>query len=204
VSALPGWQLPALSQHVEQVAAQALIGVHCWLLQVSPERAQLTHDAPPIPQRRSEVPGRQLPPLSQQPEGQLCASHTGGGGGIMHCWLPHVAPDCVQSWHWPPPPPHARSDVPFLHRPRLSQQPLAQLCGSHDACVWQEPPDWVPGTHTCPVETQLPHAWPRRPHAAGSVPARHCVEKQQPAQLVPSHCGPTVSPQACSVGLQSW
>ena len=54
------------------------------------------------------------------------------------------------------------------------------------------------------IATQLPHDWPRRPHAVGSVPARHCVEKQQPAQLVPSHCGPTVSPQACSVELQSW
>jgi hypothetical protein len=115
--------------------------VHCWLLQVSPELEQLAHDAPPVPQRRSLVPGRQLPPLSQQPEGQLCASHTGGGGGIMHCWLPHVSPDWVQSWHWPPPPPHERSDVPLRHRPRLSQQPLAQLCGSHDACIWHDPPD---------------------------------------------------------------
>jgi hypothetical protein len=55
--------------------------------------------------------------------------------------LLQVLPDEMQFWHWAPPAPHARSDVPLRHWPLL-QQPEGQVCALHevDTC-WHEPPD---------------------------------------------------------------
>jgi hypothetical protein len=88
--------------------------------------------------------------------------------------LLHVLPDEMQFWHWAPLVPHARSELPPRHCPWALQQPLGQVCALHEveAC-WHEPPDCEVGTQVSPDVVQSLQVRPRRPHAVGSVPARH-------------------------------
>jgi hypothetical protein len=115
---------------------------------------------PPAPHAESFVPGRQRLP-SQQPVGQLDALHA---PSVWQTFAMHAAV-VPQSWHGPPPEPHASPAPPPVHE--LPSQHPAHVCGPHSVGTVQLPPE-----HTC-VEGQLWHAPPPPPHAEVAVPDWH-------------------------------
>ena len=125
-------------QPLGQLAAEQPTQVpasHAWL---SPQAAQA---APPVPQAVCATPGRQLPPVSQQPLGQVVAlqsqvpaSQVGPpvqAGRAPHKHVPFPpqvsAVDGLQATHPAPPPPQSASVVGVTQTPLLQQ--VAQFPG---------------------------------------------------------------------------
>ena len=75
LGALPGWQLPFVSQHPWQVSS-----LHCVSTQLPPMHCEVAshslQNSPPIPHSKTWLPGWQAPFPSQHPVGQLAALHT--------------------------------------------------------------------------------------------------------------------------------
>jgi hypothetical protein len=108
---------------------------------------QAAHAAPPSPHTVLLVPGWQTPFASQQPLGQLAASH-------KHEPLMHSCP-----------PPHEMQMSPFTPQapfasPRTQVVPLQQPFGQLFASHWQ-----IPFAHSCPAG-QATQAAPFAPHLA--------------------------------------
>jgi hypothetical protein len=87
----------------------------------------------------------------------------------------HVAPASVQSWHGPPPVPHAELSSPTRQMP-FWQHP-AQSVGPHWLSVTQ-----APFKQDCPC-THCAHAFPPVPQDVGSVPVLQTLPMQQPWQF---------------------
>lgn len=169
----PGVSGPCSQQPAQSPARQT----QTWSRHEAPT-PQLTQLAPPLPQKSSTFPVRQMaPPLSekQHPVGQLCASQThwplplqrrprsGGQGGeqATHCWSRHPSPE-AQAAQATPPVPQAWMVSPGWQRP-LAQQPSGQLCGvqrhwpvssSQTWLAWQVPQVPVP-PQPSPPHTRL-------------------------------------------------
>ena len=138
--------------------------------------AQASQAAPPVPQIALVVPGWQTPFASQQPAGQLFASHK---------QLPPPGPathSCPagQALQAAPSAPHSVFEVPARQLTPL-QQPVAHSAGLQKA------------THCWPLHSlppvQATQRLPPLPHAPVAVPGWQLpLPSQQPAaQLVASH-----------------
>jgi hypothetical protein len=132
--------------------------------------AQARQGAPFLPQAVAELPGTQLPWLSQQPAGQVELSHW-----ICVTWQTWLwqASFCLQVLQGAPPEPQAFSVVPETHCPAELQQPLLQVAGPQAValhCLF---------THCSPLLQVLQGA-PPEPQAAGLLPGMQLSLKQQP------------------------
>jgi len=146
----PGWHVPVTSQQpVGQVCESHVDVSHepptHW--PAGPQSKQLWPNDPHAP---DDVPGWQLPKLSQQPFGhvaglhppQLPPSHTS-----IAQPPPAQNPGAGQTKHWLPPWPHAIDVSPSWQLPDGSQQPWHEP-GPHSLIAWQAPPmHWIPGGH---------------------------------------------------------
>jgi hypothetical protein len=118
---------------------------HAPLEQVAPVPKQSKHCSPPKPHAVCCVPAwHELP--TQHP-GQFCGPHV---VDPTHAPFKHDSPKAKQSWHVPPPAPHAKEFRPDMQT-LPTQQPL-QFCGPHDVCPWQKPL-----LHASPLRVQSWH-----------------------------------------------
>jgi hypothetical protein len=166
---VPDSQTPAPLQHPRgQVAA-----LQGRVRQMPPEQmssgGQSVHALPPVPQAVGLRPGSQKPRGSQQPLGQVAASHA----GPLHFPAEQVSLG-GQGRHAAPPVPHSVVLVPGWQFPALSQHPVGQL-DALQVVPWHEPPAQVspPG--------QGAQALPSLPHALVLVPVSQApATSQQP------------------------
>jgi hypothetical protein len=159
------------TQHpvVQIVGSQA--ATQAWLLHSLPA-LHVVQSAPPVPQALLAVPSWQTPEASQQPVGQLVASHT-------QTPFTHSCPD-AHATQAAPAAPHSAPVFPASQVVPL-QQPVAQLAGAQY------------GMQACPLhwswKSQATHAAPPVPHELSAVPSwQFSVASQQPPpQVFASH-----------------
>lgn len=193
--------VPLRQQPVAQVITLQL--VHCWPTQL----AHCWQATPPVPHAAAAVPATHAPAASQQPVGQLVASHT--HAPLSQRWpLPHagLVPQrhspptqvlaCVASHDaqlWP-----AAPQVLAVHGVQTwpgPQQPAAQLFSVHThwppTHAWPAAhgPPWAPHTQPPAVQRSVLSVW-QSAHTAPPVPhravvgARQVPLKQQPVGQV--------------------
>jgi hypothetical protein len=126
-SSKPAWQLPPVSQHPWQLSdphpGPPSAVVHSCFSQVKPDKRQFVQLSPAVPHARLVMPCWQTPDpdSSQQPEGHVVLSQTGGHTALPHpasaawrehAWSTQCLPERVQLWHTESPVPQSSSDVP--------------------------------------------------------------------------------------------
>lgn len=148
---------------------------------------QSWHCAPGLPHALSVVGATQRLPW-QQPFGQFCELHSGGGPLQVPVWALQVWPFEAQSEHWRPPMPQVFASVPGTHA-FPAQQPL-QFCGPHEGATQL----WEGASQTVPFALQSVQEFPPVPQATPDVPVTQTFlplkSRQQPVgQLSESQVG---------------
>jgi hypothetical protein len=146
---------------------------------------QAWHAAPPVPHALLAVPVWHVPPASQQPFGQLVASHS-------HTPATQAWP-LAQATQAAPSTPHVATALGW-QLPLASQQPLGQLAASHSH---------TPATQAWPP-AQATQAAPSTPHVATALGWQLRLASQQPSgQLVALQASSSSSGDASSSGDES-
>jgi hypothetical protein len=191
----PATQVLPWQQPNGQVAGlHGPLPTHVWPWQVSPSGAQFWHWVPPVPHADWLVPPVHVVPR-QHPNGHDEGLH---GLNVVQAWAWQVSPKMAQSWHCPPPTPHAVSTLPPTHRLPW-QQPNGHVAGEQGPV----PTHWLPW-QVSPNCRQFWQVMPAKPHCGSMLPGTHVLPRQHPGhvlglQVCPVwHCpnGPHVSPTA--------